>query len=255
MMLERVVVTASVGTFPGLAEALRALPVLVEEHPLMNFAPPADWAAVDSALDRLYSYDAVAFTSPRAAAAVVDRMVVLRTRWPQDHNTPTVWAGGPATRAALGEALGQVRTPSEADTATLGAGEGLARAMVAARVAGRVLYPCGGNRRDELLHRLRSHGITVDEIVCYRSVLASESAAHAAAARGTVLVVASPTVANLLVRACPPNARPDLLAVGPTTAASAHASGWSPAAVATKPSVEALAAAVRNLLARRSGHE
>ena len=68
----------------------------------------------------------------------------------------------------------------------------------------------------------------MDEVVCYRSVLASESAAHAAAARGTVLVVASPTVADLLVRACPPDARPDLLAVGPTTAASARASGWSP---------------------------
>ncbi len=39
-MVETVVVTASAGTFPGLAEALRALPVLVEEHPLMNFAPP-----------------------------------------------------------------------------------------------------------------------------------------------------------------------------------------------------------------------
>jgi uroporphyrinogen-III synthase len=251
MMLETVVVTTSAGTFPGLVEALRALPVLVEEHPLMNFAPPADWGPVDLALDRLDSYDAVAFTSPRAAAAVVDRMAIRRMRRPHGQNTPAVWAGGPATGAALGDVLGQVRTPSEADAASLGAGEGLARAMVAARVAGRVLFPCGENRRDELPHRLRSHGITVDEIVCYRSVLASESAAQAAAARGTLLVVASPTVAELLVRACPPEARPDLLAVGPTTAASARAAGWSPAAIASKPSVQALAAAVRSVLARR----
>ena len=254
-MVETVVVTASAGTFPGLVEALRAIPVLVEEHPLMNFAPPAEWAPLDSALDRWNSYAAVAFTSPRAAAAVVDRMAGRRTRRPQGQNTPTVWAGGPATRAALGDALGQVRTPGEADAAMLGAGEALARAMVAARVGGPVLFPCGDSRRDELLQRLRSHGITVDEVVCYRSVLASESAAHAAAARGTVLVVASPSVADLLVRACPPDARPDLLAVGPTTAASARASGWSPAAVASKPSAEALTAAVRNVLARRTAHE
>jgi uroporphyrinogen-III synthase len=254
MMVERVVVTASAGTFPGLVEALRALPVLVEEHPLMNFTPPADWAPLDSALDRLDSYGAVAFTSPRAAAAVVDRLAGRRTRL-QGQITPMVWAGGPVTAAALGDVLGQVRTPSEADAATLGAAEALARAMLDARVGGPVLFPCGDNRRDELPERLRSHGITVDEVVCYRSVLASESAAHAAATRGTVLVVASPTVADLLVRACPPNARPDLLAVGPTTAASARASGWSPAAVASKPSVEALAAAVRDVLARRTAHE
>lgn len=249
-MVETVVVTASAGAFPGLAEALRALPVLVEEHPLMNFAPPADWAPLDSALDRLDSYGAVAFTSRRAAAAVVDRMVGRRRQ--RGQNAPTAWAGGPATGAALGDVLGRVRTPSEAEAERLGAAEALARAMLDAGVGGPVLFPCGDSRRDELPERLRSHGITVDEVVCYRSVLASESAAHAAAARGTVLVVASPAVADLLVRACPPDARPDLLAVGPTTAASARASGWSPSAVASKPSVEALAAAVRHLVASRS---
>jgi uroporphyrinogen-III synthase len=255
MIVETVVVTASAGTFPGLVEALRALPVLVEEHPLMNFAPPPDWAPLDSALDRLESYPAVAFTSPRAATAVVVRMAGRSMRRRPGQNTPRAWAGGAATGTALGDVLGQVRTPSEADAARLGAAEALAGAMLDAQVDGPVLFPCGDTRRDELPKRLRSHGIRVDEVVCYRSVLASESAAHAAAARGTVLVVASPAVADLLVRACPPDARPDLLAVGPTTAASARASGWSPAAVASKPTAEALAAAVRNVLARRSAHE
>jgi uroporphyrinogen-III synthase len=254
-MVETVVVTASTGSFPGLAEALRAIPVLVEEHPLLSFAPPADWSSLDSALDRLHSYGAMAFTSPRAAAAVVDRMAGRRPRRLQGQSIPMVWAGGPATEAALGDVLGRIRTPIDADAATLGAAEALARAMLDAGVAGPVLFPCGDSRRDELPEQLRSHGITVDEIVCYRSVLVSESAARAVAARGSVLVVASPTVADLLVRACPPDSRPDLLAVGPTTAASARASGWSPAAIASQPSVEALAAAVRNVLARRPAHE
>jgi uroporphyrinogen-III synthase len=253
MIAETVVVTASAGTFPGLVEALRALPVLVEEHPLMKFLPPTDWAALDSALDRLESYSAVAFTSPRAAAAVVDRMAGRRVLRLQGQNTPTAWAGGPTTGAALGDVLGKVHTSG--DAAGLGAAEALARAMLDARVRGPVLFPCGDTRRDELPERLRSSGIRVDEVVCYRSVLASQSAAEAAAARGTVLVVASPSVAGLLVRACPPDARPDLLAVGPTTAASALAAGWSPAAVASNPSVESLTAAVRNVLARRSPHE
>jgi uroporphyrinogen-III synthase len=193
----------------------------------------------------------VAFTSPRAAAAVVDRIAGRGTRWPKGGNTPSVWAGGPATAAVLGTTLGPVRSPNEAAAEMRGAAGALARAMLDAQVSGPVLFPCGDIRRDELPAQLRSHGIAVDEVVCYRSVLASESAAHAAAARGTMVVVASPTVADLLVRACPPDARPDLLAVGPTTAASARASGWLPAAVASSPSAEALTAAVRNVLARR----
>jgi uroporphyrinogen-III synthase len=254
-MVETVVVTASAGAFPGLVEALRAIPVLVEEHPLVSFAPPPDWGPLDSALDRLDSYGALAFTSQRAAAALVDRLAGRGRQRIPGQNIPAVWAGGPATEAALGKALGRVRTPSEADAGTLGAAQALGRAMVDAGVRGPVLFPCGDTRRDELPDLLRVQGIRVDEVVCYRSVLASESTAHAAAARGTVLVVASPTVADLLVRACPPDARPDLLAVGPTTAASARAAGWSPAAVASKPSVQALATAVRNVLARRSPHE
>jgi uroporphyrinogen-III synthase len=251
-MVETVVVTASTGAFPGLKEALQAIPVLVEEHPLMTFAPPADWALLDSALNRWGSYAAVAFTSPRAAAAVLERLGGRRFR---NQNIPTVWAGGVTTRAALGETMGQVLTPSDADAETWGLAESLARAMLDAGVGSPVLFPCGDSRRDELPDRLRSQGVAVEEVVCYRSVLASESTARAAAARGTMLVVASPIVANLLVRACPPDARPDLLAVGPTTAASARASGWLPAAVASSPSAGALAAAVKDVIARRAVHE
>jgi uroporphyrinogen-III synthase len=81
--------------------------------------------------------------------------------------------------------------------------------------------------------------------------MADEAEARAAAARGTLLVVASPTVVDLLARACPRPTRPELLAVGPTTAASARAAGWSPAAVATEPSARALASAIRGLLDKR----
>ena len=57
--------------------------------------------------------------------------------------------------------------------------------------------------------------------------------------------------ADLLARACPRGTRPELLAVGPTTAASARAAGWSPSAVASEPTARALASAIRSLLASR----
>jgi uroporphyrinogen-III synthase len=182
-------------------------------------------------------------------------MAVRGTPRVRGADNPVVWAGGRATAGALGGALGQVRTPAEVDTEMLGAAEALARAMLTAPIGGSILFPCGDKRLDTLPQRLRTQGVTVTEVVCYRSVLASESVAHAAAGRGTMLVVASPTVADLLARACPPGARPDLLAVGPTTAASARSSGWPPAAVASSPSAEALAAAVRDVLARRTARE
>jgi uroporphyrinogen-III synthase len=120
--------------------------------------------------------------------------------------------------------------------------------MLAAGVRGPVLFPCGDIRRDELSTRLRADGVEVEEAVCYRSVLAGEAAARRAAERARILIVASPSVADLLAGACPPGLRPPLLAVGPTTAATARASGWVPAAVATKPTVDALVDEVRALL-------
>jgi uroporphyrinogen-III synthase len=98
---------------------------------------------------------------------------------------------------------------------------------------------------------LRDAGVAVDEVVCYRSVLAGELEARRAAQRAQIAIVASPSVADLLARACPPGDRPALLAVGPTTAAAALASGWPPAGVAARPTAEALAAGVRAIMLTR----
>jgi uroporphyrinogen-III synthase len=68
-----VVVTASAGTFPGLADALRQAGVPVEDYPLMSFAPPLDWGPLDRALNAPGRFDAIALTSPRAARAFGER--------------------------------------------------------------------------------------------------------------------------------------------------------------------------------------
>ncbi len=249
-MPQTVVLTASAGTFPGLAEALKEVPVVVEERPLLSFAPPWDWVALDVALDRLNSFGAVAFTSRRAAGAFLARWRARGKSWSDGKGMPAAWAIGPATAAELAGQLGPVRVPGGAVSGA-GAAENLGRSMIQEPVNGSVLFPCGDIRRDELPQILRQNGIEVHEVVCYRSVLADESQARTAAATGGVLVVASPSVADLLARACPRSTRPELLAVGPTTAASARAAGWSPAAVASEPTVRALSSAIRDLLAKR----
>lgn len=250
-MGDTVVLTASAGTFPGLVEALREVSIAVEERPLVSFSGPLDWAPLDAALARADTYGAVAFTSPRSARAFTERMQARDLRWGNGPVVPQIWAVGPATTSALQGKLGSVRVPDRRQGDKMGAAAALARAMLEAEVPGPVLFPCGETRRDELPAELRKRGVEVDEVVCYRSVMADEAEARAAAARGTLLVVASPTVVDLLARACPRPTRPELLAVGPTTAASARAAGWSPAAVATEPSARALASAIRGLLDKR----
>lgn len=246
MTLATVILTASAGAFPGLAEALRAIPVAVEDVPLMHFAPPLDWGLVDDAARHLARYRAVAFTSPRSARAFAARLEALGVGAPPE---TAVWVAGAGTAQALGDGLGPLRQPDERAVGERGAAAALGDVLVASALTGPVLFPCGDIRRDELPARLRDAGIEVVELVCYRSVLAGEAEARRTAERAQVLVVASPSVAGLLARACPPGVRPALVAVGPTTAAAARASGWPPARVAPRPTAEALAAAVRGLLA------
>jgi uroporphyrinogen-III synthase len=244
-----VVLTVSPGAFPGLADGLRRLPVTVDELPLLTFAPPIDWAPVDQALDGLSRYDAVAFTSPRAAIAFIGRYDETgRGSNRRRDALPPVWSGGRGTTAALAPIAPAVRSAPEREAGRVGAAAALAAAMLEAGVAGPVLFPCGEIRRDELPARLRHEGIEVDEVVCYRAVLADEETARAAAERAAILVVASPSVAGLLARVARSGDRPRMIAVGPTTAAAARASGWPPAVVADRPDVEALLAGVRFLL-------
>jgi uroporphyrinogen-III synthase len=192
----------------------------------------------------------LAFTSPRAATAFIGRHRELGLESDQERGElPPVWSGGPGTAAALAPLVVKTRGAPETETGRIGAAAALAAAMLAEGVEGPVLFPCGELRRDELPTRLRHEGVEVDEVVCYRSVLADEAAARAAAARAAILVVASPSVADLLARASFVGVRPAMLAVGPTTAAAARASGWPPAAVAARPDVEALVAGVQSLVA------
>lgn len=244
-----VVVTASAGTFPGLAQALRALPTTVEEWPLLWFGPPIDWAPVAAAASGLAQYEAVVFTSPRSASVFAERAAPAGRTAREGAGARSVWAAGAGTARVLGSALGPVRLPDERLAGEQGAAAALVSAMVEAGVRGPVLFPCGDLRRDELPARLRERGIPVHEVVCYRSVLAGEEEARRAAARATALVVASPSVAALLARACPPAGRPSLVAAGPTTADAARSHGWPPAGVASAPTTEALTAEIRALLA------
>ncbi len=244
--MTRVVLTMAAGAVAGLADALADIGgITLEERPLLRFGPPADWEPLDRALETLDRYRAVVLTSPRAAQAVAARW---RGR-PRslDPRGPVWWASGPATAAALGDSFGPVRLPPRHEAPGLGAGESLARALLGAGTGSPLLYPCGEVHRDELGRRLSEAGIIVDEVICYRAVLAPAPEAREAAERADILVVGSPRVAELVNAACRADRRPRLLALGPTTADASRRSGWPPDAIADRPEAEEVAKAMRAL--------
>src|SRR6185503_16460963 len=142
--MEKLVITASSGSFSGLPDELRKISVQALERPLISSQPPDDWARLDQALQHRSRYGSLALTSPRAAAAVAARIRVCGISWVG--HTPRVWAVGAATA------------------------ERLAQVMLSAGAADPVLFPCGENRRDELPGILRANGMVVDEVICYRMV-------------------------------------------------------------------------------------
>lgn len=243
-MAPRVVITLSDGALAGLDEALLARGLQVERQPLLRAAPPESWEPVDVALAQLAHYVAVAVTSPRAAVALVERMAV---RGVSAAATPA-WAVGERSAAPLRTAFAQVHVVRAAPGDDAGAAETLAGAMLAAGVRGSVLFPCGDLRRDALPQALAAAGCRVDEACCYRSVLADAAMARTLVQGSALVVVGSPSVAQLLAGALLPADRPLLLALGPTTADAAREAGWPADAVADAPLPGAVADACLSLL-------
>ena len=240
-----VVVTASAGTFPGLVEALRRSRCRWRRCPLMEFAPPLDWRPVDQALDRTRRVR----RGRGHVAAGRPRLCRTRSRrggGPSVRRPPSP-ASGPAARRPpprSGTAgCGEGHQPSTKSSARARRGGGARGRDAGGWSAGPVLFPCGDLRRDELPARLQDDGVDCRG----RRVLPVGARERGRGARGggagEVLIVASPSVADLLARACPPGVRPMLLAVGPTTAAAARGSGWAPAAVSSRPDAAGLAKA------------
>jgi len=237
-MRARVVLTTANGSFSGLEQLLRDRGFEVTACPLLTFGEPADWSPVDALLRGWDNVPVVALTSPRAACALLDRARRLEVSLAPG---PALWAGGPATKAALGDRLGPVRTAGEVEVG----GRALGHAMIEAGIPDRVVFACGEPHLDDFPSLLRASGVAVDEVTCYRSVLATTATAGEALGGAAVVVVGSPRVAALLARVRPPESAVHLVAVGPTTGDAARESGWAPSAVADEPSTPRVADAVQ----------
>ncbi|MEO8450038.1 MAG: uroporphyrinogen-III synthase [Gemmatimonadota bacterium] len=235
--------THSAGAFPGLSDALRSAGTAVRHAPLIRFAPPADQSRLDRALARLADFRAIALTSPRAATVLRRRL----DREPIGAPLPPVWVVGPGTEAALGAPVA-------------GTGDGtaasLAERLIRSGMTGPVLFLCGERRLDLVPTLLRGAGIRVDEVVAYRTLVAAREAVRAACVDASAIVVASPSVAELLATALPIILhRPPTIALGPTTAVALAKLGFTVGAIADMPTEAGLVRAVLKTVKPGGGRE
>lgn len=244
----RVAVTRPRERAAALVAALEALGAEVLAAPAIAVAPPDSYAPLDAALGALARYDWLALTSAAAVDAVAERLAAVGARL--DDRTRVAVVGQATARAAQAR-LGRVDL-----VPAVHAADGLADALPSVRGA-RVLFPCADRARDALPTVLRARGAYVDRVVAYQTAeappdaLADFAAAADAGALDAVLV-ASPSAAAALARACGGAAgRLRAVCIGPTTANACRALALPVAAVAAQPTdaalVDALVQAVMTL--------
>lgn len=243
MMPGSVVLTGAIGSLAGLPELLQSLGLSVDATPLVTIAPAEDLGPLDDALRHITRYAAIVVTSPRTAEVLVERATALAIDL---RGAPTVWTGSGSARL-LQRYFPRVEVPAYATAGPASLAVTIANALLAANVGSPVLFPCGELHREELPVRLRASGRRVEQVICYRTVSAGLDAASAALERADIIVATSPTVAQLLARARKADTRAALVTIGPTTAEAAAAAGWTPDAIAERPTDAAVARAIQSL--------
>jgi uroporphyrinogen-III synthase len=160
-----VVVTRAAVQCNELCEELNARGVKVRLLPLISFAPPENYDALDAALNSIEFFDWVLFTSANAAQALERRGEQLGHGIHAVAKLPPAAAVGPATSEAA-EAAGFSVEYVAADRS----GAGLAREMGEELRGRKVLLPRSDRANPELPTALRRCGAIVTEVVAYRNL-------------------------------------------------------------------------------------
>ncbi|HEX6419193.1 MAG TPA: uroporphyrinogen-III C-methyltransferase [Acidimicrobiales bacterium] len=222
----RIVVTRARDQAGELVARLAALGAATVEVPAIEIADPADGgAALAAAVDQLAggAYDWLVLTSPNGAR----RLLAALRRAGRDARAlggVRLAAIGPGTAEALAAAnLVPDLVPPRF------VAESLVEALPAAPAGGggSVLLVRAAVARDVLPAGLAAKGWAVDVVEAYRTepVPLDERRAAALADAEIVTFTSSSTVTNFLAAAGPDRVPPVVAAIGPVTAATAHAHG------------------------------
>lgn len=160
-----IVVTRAESQCGKLRAELEARGAKVKLLPLIAFAPPDDFGALDAALRQLATFDWILFTSANAVQQLAKRRNDLGITVGSGGGMPRVAAVGPATAEAVAEAGFPVEF-----VATNHSGAGLADELREELRGKKVFLPRSDRANPDLPEVLKRHGAQVTEVVAYKTV-------------------------------------------------------------------------------------
>jgi uroporphyrinogen-III synthase len=224
---------------------------MVLEVPSIEIVPPSEPGALDAALGELERYDWIVLSSPNVVEALLTRLTVLGL-YPRLSLRAKLASVGPATTIALRSSFPEDRVALEPEHDYRA--EGLLQAFSDRSLGGkRVLLPSSAAARETLAEGLRRLGAQVEVVPAYATI--EPAGLDAAVARCLdegfdLALFASPSAVEAFARAAGARATGLPVAViGPTTEATARASGLDVRGVASPSTIEALVATAERLLA------
>jgi len=224
----RVMVTRPAEQIGTVAEQLAELGAEVIVQPAIQISDPPDWQPVDDALERLESYDWLAFSSVNGVRYLLRRLLASRADLRRLGGVRLA-AIGPGTADALADFhLKADMVPQEFRA------ESLATALAADARGKRFLLARASRGREVLAEQLRSAGALVDQVVVYSStdVTSPDEDAKKHLASGSIdwLLVTSSAIARSLVAMFGPDLeKTHLASISPVTSATLRELGHEPA--------------------------
>jgi uroporphyrinogen III methyltransferase/synthase len=250
-----IIVTRAAAQSGELCEELNARGARVRLVPLVSFAPPENYDALDEVLTGIETFDWVLFTSVNAVQAVERRGNELQRGLHSARKLPRAAAVGPVTADAA-EAAGFSVEYVAADHS----GAGLARELGEELRNRNVFLPRSDRANPELPAALRRCGALVTEVVAYRNLPPSTTdreKLHESLRDGvdSILFYSPSAVQNFLelLGREPLGAlqgRVLMVAIGPTTANALSAAGIQRIARAADTTTKAIVEALEGHLAR-----
>jgi uroporphyrinogen-III synthase/uroporphyrinogen III methyltransferase/synthase len=247
----RILVTRAAHQAGKLSDGLRALGAEPVEVPILEIRPPASFAALDAALERLETYNWLILTSANTVRVLSARASELGVQTLQPPAL-MVAAIGEAT-AASAQHTGIILTLVPVSYVA----ESLIESLGGSISGQKILLARAETARDLIPDALRAAGAEVDVVDAYRNVLpesAPEQLRHALAGRIDAATFTSSSSVTHLAEAAHragidfPFVDIPAISIGPITSQTLRDSGWPPTAEGNPFDIPGLISAVVRVL-------
>ncbi|MBI5020470.1 MAG: uroporphyrinogen-III synthase [Ignavibacteriales bacterium] len=214
--------------------------------PTIEIHPPDDWDMIDKAIERMYMYDGIIFTSQNGVLFFFERINHLHTNINLLDNK-TIFAVGEKTKQVLVErGISSITVPDKHTAFDL------SRLMKEENLQGKCyLFPKGDIANEMIPATLKSLGASVDDIVVYRTLPPSDVDVKNICAmldgnKIDVVTFTSPSTVKNFFRIIGENGKkyfnvkPRIAVIGPATAGALEEFNLEPDILPAKPSIEAM---------------